>query len=146
MFYSRNHNINIMYLNRNYPFHITRHEKKLGSCRNEFCPNDSQQNEALKCFISKTKASISCIPMGFTNSHFPLREKLDSCHERSSSRWFPTKWRVEMLFYQNQALISCIPMGTTGKCLVWCIFLSTFRILCVLMLKVPWHFTRFCVL
>ena len=32
------------------------------------------------------------------------------------------------------------------KCSVWYVFLSTFLILCVLILKVPWHFTSFCVL
>ena len=35
---------------------------------------------------------------------------------------------------------------TYDKCLVWYIFLSTFLILCVLILKVSWHFTRLCVL
>ena len=43
-----------------------------------------------------------------------LEKKLDSFHERSSSRKFPTKRKVEMLFSpETKASISCIPMGTT---------------------------------
>ena len=37
---------------------------------NEVHPVDSQQNEGLKCFFLKTKAAISCIPMGA--NHFSM--------------------------------------------------------------------------
>ena len=54
----------------------------------------------------------------YPNGNYPFvyahhEKKLDSCHERSSSRSFPTKRRLKCFFPKTNASISCIPMGST---------------------------------
>ena len=58
-----------------------------------------------------------------------------------SSRVYSPIWSND-LYNTTYASNGSIP----DKCLVWYIFLSTFLILCVLILNVPWHFSRFYVL
>ena len=110
MVFSQNQSINIMYLNKNYPFILVHHEKNL----------DSYHEQSLSCFKDKlwfsnkmkgkngyfVKPKINIV---YPNENYKFvyvyREKnLHSCLERSSSRfinelWFPTKQRIEMVFF-----------------------------------------------
>ena len=71
---------------------------------------DSQQNKGLKSFLSEKKnINIMYLNMNYLFVLVRQENKLDSWHERSLSRfkdklWFPTKWRVEMVFKWNQSI------------------------------------------
>ena len=124
MFSSQNQGINIMYANGNYPFVLARHEKKLDSCheRSSSCFNDelwfltNQRVEMLFFFWGNQGINIV-----YPNGNYPFvlahrKKKLDSCYERSSSRfkdklWFSTNRRVELLFSWNQGISIMYPNG-----------------------------------
>ena len=107
-----------VYHNRNYPFVLSHQEKKLDS----FHERSSSHFKDEIWFLTKQKAQLlflrnQGISIMYPNGNYPFfiaghKKKLDSFHERSSSHWFPTKWRVEIFFLETKASISCIPMGT----------------------------------
>ena len=80
MLFSRNQRINIVYPDKNYPFFLAPHEKKLDSIQGEVRPIlrtnfDSKQNKGCKCFFPETNTSISCMPMRTTYLCWPLMKR-----------------------------------------------------------------------
>ena len=105
--------INIMYPSVDYPFFLAPYKKKLDSIhrRSSSCFKDKlwfQIKQRLKMLFSRNQRINILYPNEnylFVLSQF--KNKLDSIHERSSSRfmdklWFQTKWRLQILFLWNQ--------------------------------------------
>ena len=81
----------------------------------EVSPNETQQNEGLKCvFFPKPKIQYHVYQWKLPISHFLLRKETRSLPRTKFVPLIPNKTKHESLFSETKASISCIKMGTTN--------------------------------